>query len=274
VELRLKKRIVGFALLVALGLIIIPLFFGHSVTSDELQLSSHIPNPPKPGNFSLNVPAKEATVPAIARDNNRQSQVVFEQVESTPAGIKNGTTPVQPMPNSVSTPAAPSLVKGSIAPTSADSATSVPPAVSGSVADNATTTIHTNTMPAPLPETTSTMVSTTSSTTVSKSSKSKTTSATNSASAQHKTKSPKAAPVAQAWSVQLGVFSDKVNAGNLMKKLQLEGFPAYIQTSKNAQGSQIKVLVGPELRRADADKLVTKLQQAGNAKGIVVKANI
>ena len=46
VELKMKKRLVGVILLVAMGLIIIPMFFGHSVSTDELKLSGHVPKPP------------------------------------------------------------------------------------------------------------------------------------------------------------------------------------------------------------------------------------
>ncbi len=84
-ELKTKKRIVGFILLIALGLMLVPLLFGRSVVPpDELKLSDHVPNPPvKSAELDLPVPSAEATVanvkPVPVPQSTPSSRIVFEQ---------------------------------------------------------------------------------------------------------------------------------------------------------------------------------------------------
>ena len=89
------------------------------------------------------------------------------------------------------------------------------------------------------------------------------------AAAAHKEANTAAAP--ESWAVQLGSFSDRINASNLMKKLQDAGFTAYMHDSKTTQGNLIRVLVGPQLHRSDANKIQKQLQQQFSLKSIIVK---
>lgn len=76
---------------------------------------------------------------------------------------------------------------------------------------------------------------------------------------------------AQAWAVQLGSFSDKINAEKLMKTLQSQGYASYVQVIKTSKGTNLtKVLVGPELRREDAQKIQEKLKNL-NANAMLIK---
>jgi DedD protein len=72
----------------------------------------------------------------------------------------------------------------------------------------------------------------------------------------------------EAWAVQVGTFGQKGNAERLTKKLQTKGFSAYMST----KGSATKVLVGPNLQRADAEQIKANLQKEFDLQGILVKA--
>ena len=73
-----------------------------------------------------------------------------------------------------------------------------------------------------------------------------------------------------AWVVQLGSFSDEVNAESLNKKLRLAGFTAFVEPLKQNNSLVYRVRVGPELLRADADKLQSQLHVRLHLDGIVV----
>ncbi len=273
-ELRFKKRIVGFLLLIGLGLIFIPLFFGRSAPTDELQLSGRIPTPPeKPAGIGLAIPPASATVPAPARaslpatanDNTNASRVVFEQVQSVPsATVGNsqqaaiaGTTGVNHNNSAATQGVSSSQASANNAP-----AAQLPPLVS-------TAKPITTANKSPTPSLSTTAIKPAMPAMVN-SSKPSAVPAKN----QHKAKSNKTSAAPTAWIVQMGSFSDKINAENLVKKLQAKGFAAYIQTNKTAQGSLIRVLVGPQLRRSDASKVQIKIQQELNLQGMVIKADI
>ncbi len=74
------------------------------------------------------------------------------------------------------------------------------------------------------------------------------------------TKKPKA------WVIQLGSFHHEKNALALQVKLRAQGFPAYVRIHKQLS----RVLVGPELRRETADKLLVDLHNKFKLNGIVM----
>ncbi len=92
-----------------------------------------------------------------------------------------------------------------------------------------------------------------------------------SAPGQMEVEKEKPVSVPNAWAIQLGSFSDKLNAEKLVKKLQNSGFTAYTRTNTTSRGEITRVLVGPELQRSDAEKLLIQLQNSFNLQGIVVK---
>src|SRR3989338_8780767 len=76
--------------------------------------------------------------------------------------------------------------------------------------------------------------------------------------------------VAKAWSIQLGSFENKKNANHLVLALRKKGFAAYSKPFKTQNGWMIRIFVGPEIHKNDAEKLVVKLHQLFHMKGIVV----
>lgn len=74
-----------------------------------------------------------------------------------------------------------------------------------------------------------------------------------------------------AWTIQLGIFSEQVNAKNLVAQLQAKGFNAFTERS-DAQKNLHRVLVGPLADRTQANQIVMRLQKQMNMKGIVVRS--
>lgn len=74
------------------------------------------------------------------------------------------------------------------------------------------------------------------------------------------------------WNVQLGSFSNKSNAESLVRKLKSHGFKGYIKTSKNLDGQALtKVFVGPEVQRSKATETLEHLEKVLKLQGVVVK---
>ncbi len=304
-ELTLKKRLIGILILIAVALLITPFFFGQSVPIRELQLSARQPSPPAlPVNFNMPIPPQAITTPPLAKATpatatlDANARIVTEQVQTLAA------TDASPSAvNIVAADASPSAVNSGWAkrsvpttgtnPTAqttpassteqATPATTIPSVASATAttqsSDNAPSTSTPSAMAAPNDPLSPIPASATNAApgelASNKTMKLKPLSSTVSAipnqpAAQHHPRSAVASP--DAFAVQLGSFSDKMNAESLMKKLQAQGFTAYIHTTKTATGTWVRVLVGPELRRADAQALQSKLQKVTNLPGMVVKA--
>lgn len=252
-ELKTKKRIVGFILLIALGLMLIPLLFSHSVvTSDELKLSDRVPSRPvKSAALDLSVPPEEVTVPTVkpvpVPQSTPSSRIVFEQV---PAPHSTEVKSIEEEESAVlrSAPAS----NQPKAPTSATEEAAVPISVS---------------KPAPAPSKAAV---------VSSEVPAKPAAVPSKTTLLKTTVSPKPVPAAgvlapESWVVQMGSFSDKANAESLVTKIQAAGFPAYLISSTTSQGALIRVLVGPEILKSAADEMRGRLAGALNLNGIVVK---
>lgn len=75
-----------------------------------------------------------------------------------------------------------------------------------------------------------------------------------------------AATLMSTWSVQLGSFRDRENADSLRDRLRQAGHPAYIRIV----GASFRVLVGPELDRASIDGVRSEIDREFGISGIVV----
>lgn len=299
-DIKLKKRIIGFLLLVGFGLILIPLFFGRSIPEDELKLSSHVPEPPaKSEDLAVPMPDKATTVPDVTPTTQSSSTsstsqstdgVVFEQVQPLPSAAPafNSTQPAQSASSTTttnttaakSTPTASTPSLSHIAPISDTAPPTATPTSSTPSTLASTTTDISN--PTPIKSTTAPVASSTksttgtniakktTSTTLSKKTTSTTTKTTAAAKPKATAKTEQKIPAAKAWVVQLGSFSDKVNANKLVSKLQAQGFKAYTKTSQTDKGPLIRVLVGPELKRTDAETTANKLRQQLGLHSIIV----
>lgn len=72
-----------------------------------------------------------------------------------------------------------------------------------------------------------------------------------------------------AFTVQIGVFSDAANVKQLQGKLAADGFKSYTEKLTTPNGTKIRLRVGPYATRAEAEKARDKLKATGTA-GIVV----
>jgi DedD protein len=74
-----------------------------------------------------------------------------------------------------------------------------------------------------------------------------------------------------AWVVQLGSFSSRENADSLVRRLQTNGFPGYVEQVKSGTESVFKVRVGPELSRAKAETIQKNLKTRLNLDAIILR---
>ena len=81
-----------------------------------------------------------------------------------------------------------------------------------------------------------------------------------------------ATPAAESWVVQVGSFSQAGNAETLRERLAGDGFEAFISRVATDAGTMHRVRVGPVGDRAEADRLLARLRQAGHAGARVARA--
>lgn len=80
-----------------------------------------------------------------------------------------------------------------------------------------------------------------------------------------------ARPDTKGWVVQLGSFRDKGRALALQKKLRGMGYTAFVEQAEGKGVTWYRVRVGPELERANADRLRDKLATDTSLKGLVTR---
>ena len=72
-----------------------------------------------------------------------------------------------------------------------------------------------------------------------------------------------------AWVIQVGAFSSEANATVLRDKLRSDGYPAFVESPRDAP--HYRVRVGPEADKDVALQLRDKLQREYGQNGIVVR---
>ncbi|NGX16956.1 SPOR domain-containing protein [Wenzhouxiangella sp. XN24] len=72
------------------------------------------------------------------------------------------------------------------------------------------------------------------------------------------------APASDAWSVQVGSFSQRDNAQALQQRLTAAGFDAFVSRVVTDAGTLYRVRVGPVPDRAAADRLLVRVRAAGH----------
>jgi len=84
------------------------------------------------------------------------------------------------------------------------------------------------------------------------------------------TSRPAAPPSGDGWVVQLGSFSDELNARALQKSVRQAGFNAFVQPLFAERGTVWRVRVGPFETREEALQQRARLRERLNRDGIVV----
>lgn len=80
--------------------------------------------------------------------------------------------------------------------------------------------------------------------------------------------------VPTAWVIQLATFSNQKNANELIQTLRAKGFDAYLRKTHVAGKLQVRVYVGPNIRKAEIEKIQQQLQQQFHLKGVVAKYSV
>jgi len=96
-----------------------------------------------------------------------------------------------------------------------------------------------------------------------------------------KAKTPAAMPIKAAseikssdvtgWVVQVGSFSQKANAEKLRDKLRKLDMASFVVTGISDNKTVYRVRVGPEINRADAEKIQAKIKEKTKLNGLVMK---
>ena len=82
--------------------------------------------------------------------------------------------------------------------------------------------------------------------------------------------SPAAAPTHHAWVVQLGVYGNVKTAIDLRERLRKAGYSAFTEEVSTPSGKALRVRVGPELDRAAAQALLARLERETGHQGMVM----
>ena len=77
-----------------------------------------------------------------------------------------------------------------------------------------------------------------------------------------------------AWVIHLGSFKHKKNVDDLMAKLKAAGYTAFTQPIKTQKGALTKVIIGPNLHKAELEKAIPKLKSLTNVQGRVAKFKV
>jgi DedD protein len=82
---------------------------------------------------------------------------------------------------------------------------------------------------------------------------------------------PAAAP-SGSWVIQVGSFSQKLNASGLRDRLKKAGYASYLQETSSGNVMAWRVLVGPYETRAAAEKQRDRITREHHLKGMVTQA--
>ena len=277
-EAKLKQRILGGIVIAAIVVIVVPFFFGHDdkAATQQVTLNAQIPPAPIPPTLSMNDPnAPTAIQSQESQQLNPQAGTQPEQaVPPNEATDANQVPPVATTANAIPTPTVgddqdasasnnnntgmpaftPSTVTANTVPVQqpAFNPQASPPAV---IAPPPAAVVT----PAPKKATVKTAVVVP---------KNSSTAAVKQASVAMRTKQPSS--VTEAWAVQVGSFSKAQNAHVLVAKLKTSGLPAYTETTKTSHGTVTRVLVGPEVKKQNAEVIVSVLQQKYQINAVVI----
>ena len=76
---------------------------------------------------------------------------------------------------------------------------------------------------------------------------------------------------ARAWAVQVGSFSQRKNAEALRDKLVKKGYRAFVATTRADGRTVVRVRIGPELLRSEADRIKTQIEKDFHLQAMVIQ---
>lgn len=247
-DVKVKQRILGIVVVIALVVILVPMFLDkEKIATENITINAKIPT----------APAKPAVMSDTIDIQSQENQQLQPQQATTAANAEQVQNSAATPPNEALSHRA--LEQGSaqqklVATTQnakpvAHPAPNNQPAAAPVAALNPTQAIAT-------PQSTQTP-----------------TPATPQTSKQAAAPVVKATPIpaGQAWVVQVGSFANPANAEALVKRLRAKQFPSFTRAATTAQGKAItRVFVGPKVKKAEAASLMTQLKQQANVSGVVM----
>ena len=250
-EERLKQRLVGAIVLVSLAVIFVPVLFDRPHEASEESSAAPIPEiPERPRNgfgssqtITLDLPQTPRLDDEVKRERNRAAsntnaedrRVSSNALAATSAGSEASASVRAASEDSVS--GSTSASSGAAASTKVAD-TSEPPA-SGSRVESPSA----GSAPAP---------------------------ATRKPDDGSAEKQAVETSATGGWMIQLGSFLKSENALALSKRLQADGYPAFVETGPSAQGEVSRVFVGPIPDREQAKRSAVELRREMALEGIVV----
>lgn len=234
---RLRQRLVGAAVLIALAVLLLPIWLdGSGLRAPRVE---PVPTPPKVAQpDKVEVPAPPP-----------------QQAEA----LKNPPKQLMPPP-AASTPSA--ADQQASAPSAATESKAQPATSGESSAKSASSTKADQVAQAPAKETKSAPAKETKPAPAKSADSSKTEPA--------KTESMPKAVADGKWVVQLGSFSDELNARGLQKSVSEAGFKVFVEPLFAKKGTVWRVRVGPFASREDANKATERLRERLGRDGLVM----
>lgn len=232
---RVKERLIGASILVALIVLVVPeLLSGPKSAVPSAKPAASFPaNAPEP---TRNVTLDLATSKAPAN-----SEVEPAETPGSPATAVSAATsgeaspaPASPTAGSPSTAAPPTAAPSTAAPPTAAPPTAAPPTAAAATAPPTTAA------PATLKPVESA--------------------------------APSPISLRAAWAVQLGSFASRANADNLSRQLKAQGFAVYVLPGGSAASTRYRVRVGPLADRGSAERTAAKLKSIGHVSTLVAPA--
>lgn len=307
-EVKLRQRIIGAVVLVALAIIFLPLLFKNSTatsTSSDaklLTLSAQIPPAPaKPAaapQTIVMIKNKDLTTPDVNNTNatsNASSRIPTIQAGTALPNASVSTNDIKPTTettqssNPATTTKSINLVEDeALSPPGADKNTNNITSKSSSahkqnIAAPTTKATHASVKPSKAVKNHEKVVEKKHVTAVNKhvitiheatnkkTHHAKATSMESKpATSLHTKSSTTKTPAGAAWEVRLGSFANETNVKDLVKQLRAHGFKAYTQSIQSSVGTLTRVAIGPEIKRDKADAIQARLAKELNIKSSVV----
>lgn len=239
---RLKQRAVGGVVIVALLVIFVPMFLDFSEEGQEGAATSAVPPQPQAEMQTLEIPladlqqrqVADGLPPATESPEHILAEVMDAEVmgDIRPQAVPDPDQVLDPLPPgsineagpAVPPPAAAQAPAKSVAPAKVPATTAAKPPVKAPQKLAA----------APPPK---------------------------SKIAEPKPKLAGPSTGAKAWAVQVGSFTKRETAEKLRDRLRKSGYRAFVTTAQAAGKTVVRVRVGPELERADADQLRKRIEK-------------
>jgi DedD protein len=237
---RVKERLIGASILVALIVLVVPeLLSGPKSAVPSAKLAVTFPsNAPEPTrNVTLDLatskaPANSEVEPAETAGSPATAARAATSGEASP----DPASPTAGSPSSAapSTAAPSSIAPLTAAPPTAARLTAAPPSVSTAAAPS--------------------------------------TSAAAATLKPVESAAPSPTSLRAAWAVQLGSFASRANADNLSRQLRAQGFAVYVLPGGSGGSARYRVRVGPLADRGSAEQTAARLKSIGHVSSLVAPA--